>query len=155
MAGPGKSFAGPAWSTIEPNEDGGDGCEPLPTTPDAFNKSTSNPGTTTTTSEVPATGSHRPPHTPGIITNDPAMMINKVSRHRAAWDRPKSPPGFWRSDFPNTQEALEEKRQAEERLKREARVRFLEAMKGGGGSNKYMFRDPVLRERVFDILNGQ
>ncbi|KAF5116188.1 hypothetical protein DV454_001821 [Geotrichum candidum] len=43
------------------------------------------------------------------------------------WGRPKSPPGFWRSDFPSTQETREEKRQAQERQRAEVAARLAEA----------------------------
>lgn len=81
-------------------------------------------------------------------------MVNKVSRHRSHWERQKSPPGFWRSDFPNTQEVAEDKRQAAERMKQEARNRYAEIMKGGGRKrSRYMFRDVELREKVFRLFD--
>lgn len=119
MAGPGKSFAGPAWNaTSSDDENLGDG-------------TTTANGTTSST----------------------AAMVQKVSKHRSHWERPKSPPGFWRSDFPTTQETAEEKRQAAERLKQEARNRFNEVIQGGGKEkSRFMFRDVALRERVFEML---
>lgn len=32
---------------------------------------------------------------------------NGISRHRAKWDRPKTPPGYWDIAFPNTQRVEE------------------------------------------------
>lgn len=86
-------------------------------------------------------------------TSTTVAMVQKVSKHRSHWERPKSPPGFWRSDFPTTQETAEEKRQAAERLKQEARNRFNEVMQEGGRKkSRYIFRDVAVRERVFEML---
>ena len=70
--------------------------------------------------------------------------INMVSRHRNRWQRQVSPPGFWRSEFPNTQEAEEDKKQMKQYRDTEAKKRLAEAMKGG----KWLFRDPALRKRA-------
>lgn len=63
--------------------------------------------------------------------------INASSRHRNRWKRAPSPPGFWRSDFPNTQEVAEEKRLAEETRRKEVEARYKSATAGG----KWMFRE--------------
>lgn len=67
--------------------------------------------------------------------------INKVSRHKSLWDRPPSPVGFWRSDFPNTQELQAEKAEAKERQRQAVQERLNEALRCG----KYIFRDKNLR----------
>ncbi|KAG5354356.1 hypothetical protein CJU90_4169 [Yarrowia sp. C11] len=63
--------------------------------------------------------------------------IDASSRHRNRWKRAPSPPGFWRSDFPSTQEIIEEKKQAEENRRKEIEARYKSAISGG----KWMFRD--------------
>ncbi|AOW03321.1 DNA repair protein endonuclease SAE2/CtIP C-terminus-domain-containing protein [Yarrowia lipolytica] len=63
--------------------------------------------------------------------------INASSRHRNRWKRAPSPPGFWRSDFPSTQEIVEEKKLAEENRRKEIEIRYKSAVSGG----KWMFRD--------------
>ncbi|KAG5357753.1 hypothetical protein CJU89_4221 [Yarrowia sp. B02] len=69
--------------------------------------------------------------------------INASSRHRNRWKRAPSPPGFWRSDFPSTQEVLEEKKLAEENRRKEVEIRYKSAIAGG----KWMFRDAAKRRR--------
>ncbi|MCJ1288107.1 hypothetical protein MMC26_007462 [Xylographa opegraphella] len=63
---------------------------------------------------------------------------SEYGRHRYAHERAASPPGFWRTEMPTTQEVEgdKEKAQAVERAKIEAR--YKEAMKGSG---KWIFRD--------------
>lgn len=115
MAGPGKSLAGPSWST---NADGANSANL---------------------------------QAPSDMTSS---MVNLVSKHRSHWERPKSPPGFWRSDFPNTQEVAEDRQKAAERSKQEAKNRLSEVMGGGGRKrSRYMFRDPKLRELVFKLFD--
>jgi hypothetical protein len=79
-------------------------------------------------------------HTPSDISS----VINKGSRHRDRWERQPSPPGFWRSDFPNTQETAEEKQVLEAYRSKEANRRFEQATMNG----KYLFRDLMIREHL-------
>lgn len=69
-------------------------------------------------------------------------FINKVSKHRNLFERNNSPPGFWNSEFPNTQEAEERRKQAMESEKRRVAEMKREAKKGSG---RYLFRDEVRR----------
>jgi hypothetical protein len=46
-----------------------------------------------------------------------------VSRHRAEWTAPASPPGYWQMGFPNTQQIADFNRQGEE-MAREKRERI-------------------------------
>lgn len=69
-------------------------------------------------------------------------FINKVSKHRNLFERNNSPPGFWNSEFPNTQEAEERRKQAKESEKRRVAEMKREAKKGSG---RYLFRDEVRR----------
>lgn len=64
-------------------------------------------------------------------------MANKVGKHRHAYERRQSPPGYWRSDFPNTQEQAEDRAKAEQVQREELTHRYEEAMRGGA----YIFRD--------------
>lgn len=65
-------------------------------------------------------------------------LSNKHGKHRHAYERRRSPPGFWRVDFPSTQEERED-RQKGERLERDlVAQRYNEAMRPGGA---YIFRD--------------
>ncbi|KAI1372955.1 SAE2-domain-containing protein [Hypoxylon crocopeplum] len=65
-------------------------------------------------------------------------LANEHGRHRHRYHRAASPAGFWRADFPSTQE---EQREREERAKMTRRMvdeRYREAMRPGG---RYLFRD--------------
>ncbi|KAK9457160.1 DNA repair protein endonuclease SAE2/CtIP C-terminus-domain-containing protein [Dipodascopsis uninucleata] len=73
-------------------------------------------------------------------------MINQVSRHRSLWERPQSPVGFWRSEFPTTQEEIEEKEEARQRYKEKVEERLSEALKNG----RYIFKDKNLRPLLTD-----
>jgi hypothetical protein len=58
-------------------------------------------------------------------------MANLYSKHRHDHQRPSTPPGFWRTDMPNTQE-LEHDREEANNLEREkVKERYREAMRGG------------------------
>ncbi|CZR68633.1 uncharacterized protein PAC_18532 [Phialocephala subalpina] len=63
---------------------------------------------------------------------------NAMGRHRAAYTRPTSPPGFWRAGFPTTQEVREDQEEAKRREKEEIVQRYDEAMRPGG---RFLFRD--------------
>ncbi|KAK9238192.1 hypothetical protein V1525DRAFT_401799 [Lipomyces kononenkoae] len=88
----------------------------------------------------PATPSRADKGTPG---GDEAVrkLIATASRHRSLWERPQSPVGFWRSEFPNTQEEIEEKREARRRYQEKVQERYEEALKNG----KYLFKDKAFR----------
>ncbi|PKX94515.1 SAE2 C-terminal domain-containing protein [Aspergillus novofumigatus IBT 16806] len=58
-------------------------------------------------------------------------MANLFSKHRHDHQRPSTPPGFWRTDMPDTQE-LEHDREVANNLEREkVKERYREAMRGG------------------------
>lgn len=73
-----------------------------------------------------------------------AAAIQKASRHREEWTRQETPPGFWRSDFVDTQQHAKEKGDLAAKRAVEANHRLEEALNGG----KYLFRDRALREMV-------
>lgn len=65
-------------------------------------------------------------------------LANKASKHRHAYERRRSPPGFWRSDFPSTQELQSDRQEAAIRQRELVQQRYEEAMRPGG---RWLFRD--------------
>jgi hypothetical protein len=58
--------------------------------------------------------------------------------HRHAHERPKSPPGFWRTGMPGTQEEVVDRLDAKKREREEVEKRYREALKEEG---RWMFAD--------------
>lgn len=67
-------------------------------------------------------------------------LANKHGKHRHAYERRKSPPGFWRADFPTTQEEAEDREKAKVFERDLVQKRYEEAMRGGG---KWIFKDQM------------
>jgi hypothetical protein len=65
-------------------------------------------------------------------------MAKEAGKHREAYERRRTPPGFWRVDFPTTQERQEDRERAKEQEKKVIQERWLEAQRKGG---KWIFRD--------------
>ncbi|KFZ02109.1 hypothetical protein V500_00439 [Pseudogymnoascus sp. VKM F-4518 (FW-2643)] len=65
-------------------------------------------------------------------------LANKHGKHRHAFERRQSPPGFWRADFPTTQEVQSDRAEAADFERELVRKRYEDAVRGGG---KWMFRD--------------
>jgi hypothetical protein len=65
-------------------------------------------------------------------------MAKESGKHREAYERRRTPPGFWRVDFPTTQEQQEDRQRAKEQEKAIVQERWLEAHRKGG---KWIFRD--------------
>jgi hypothetical protein len=65
-------------------------------------------------------------------------MANKHGKHRHAYERQRTPPGFWRVDFPTTQEEREDREKAAELERKAVLERRAEALRKGG---RYVFRD--------------
>jgi hypothetical protein len=65
-------------------------------------------------------------------------ISNRSGKHRHRFTRMKSPPGFWRTDFPSTQEIAEEKAEALRREREAIQERYREAMRPDG---RWKFRD--------------
>jgi len=65
-------------------------------------------------------------------------MAKESGKHREAYERRRTPPGFWRVDFPTTQEQQEDRERAKEQEKAVVQERWLEAHRKGG---KWIFRD--------------
>jgi len=66
------------------------------------------------------------------------QLANKYGKHRHAYERRTSPPGFWRTDFPTTQEEMEDREKAKEKARDDVAQRYKEAMRPGGA---FIFRD--------------
>lgn len=65
-------------------------------------------------------------------------LAKESGKHRQAYERRRTPPGFWRVDFPTTQEQQEDREKAREMERMEVQQRWLEAQRKGG---KWVFRD--------------
>lgn len=65
-------------------------------------------------------------------------FANRYGKHRHAYERRTSPPGFWRADFPTTQEEMEDREKAKEIAGTEVEERYKEAMRPNG---RFIFRD--------------
>lgn len=63
---------------------------------------------------------------------------NQHGKHRHAFARRNTPPGFWDTDFPTTQEAAKYREQALEMERGEVEERWREALREGG---RWIFRD--------------
>jgi hypothetical protein len=63
---------------------------------------------------------------------------NRYGRHRNAHERPPSPPGFWRTEMPTTQEGLEDRERAMELEREKVEERRREALRPNG---RWMFVD--------------
>ena len=73
-----------------------------------------------------------------IIQVKAKQFANEHGRHRQAFERNTSPPGFWRTDMPTTQELEEDREAARQMTRRKLEERHREAMRPGG---RWMFRD--------------
>jgi hypothetical protein len=74
-----------------------------------------------------------------LVLQARTMKVAKESgKHREAYERRRTPPGFWRVDFPTTQEQQEDRQKAEEQEKTIVQERWREAQRRGG---KWIFRD--------------
>ncbi|KAL3424107.1 DNA repair protein/CtIP [Phlyctema vagabunda] len=65
-------------------------------------------------------------------------LSNKYGKHRHAYARSKTPPGFWNPDFPTTQEQEVTRGQQHQYERDMVELRYKESMRPGGA---YMFRD--------------
>lgn len=65
-------------------------------------------------------------------------MATEHGKHRAVYEGRKTPPGFWRVDFPDTQEREEDRERAVRMGVEEVRERWLQAMRRGG---RFVFAD--------------
>jgi hypothetical protein len=65
-------------------------------------------------------------------------FAEKNGKHRHAFERASTPPGFWRTDMPNTQEASSDRAQATNMENKVIEERWREALKSNG---RWLFRD--------------
>ena len=65
-------------------------------------------------------------------------IAKESGKHREAYERRKTPPGYWRVDFPSTQEQQRDRERAKEQEIKTVQERWLEAQKKGG---RWVFRD--------------
>ncbi|KAH8820788.1 DNA repair protein endonuclease SAE2/CtIP C-terminus-domain-containing protein [Xylogone sp. PMI_703] len=65
-------------------------------------------------------------------------LANKLGRHRHTFERRKTPPGFWDTDMPSTQEEITIRELAKKAERELVEQRYMEAMRQGGA---YIFRD--------------
>ena len=74
-----------------------------------------------------------------LLTQAKAHKVaNQYGKHRHFNQRAPSPPGFWRTDMPTTQEALADKEEARRLEREKVKERYREAMRSGG---QWLFRD--------------
>ncbi|KAH7046684.1 DNA repair protein endonuclease SAE2/CtIP C-terminus-domain-containing protein [Macrophomina phaseolina] len=66
------------------------------------------------------------------------LLASQAGKHRHAHQRPRTPPGFWRADFPGTQEREKDREEARKREREAVEERWREAMIEGG---RWIFRD--------------
>ncbi|KAI1495553.1 DNA repair protein endonuclease SAE2/CtIP C-terminus-domain-containing protein [Biscogniauxia marginata] len=65
-------------------------------------------------------------------------LANQHGKHRHRYQRMTTPPGFWRTDFPSTQEGEQDKQEAAKLERQMIEERYREAMRPGG---RWVFRD--------------
>lgn len=65
-------------------------------------------------------------------------LANQYGKHRVAFERPSTPPGFWQTDMPSSQSDREIREQARLRERNEVEKRHQEAMRGNG---RWLFAD--------------
>ena len=65
-------------------------------------------------------------------------FADKHGKHRHAHERRKTPPGFWRTDMPTTQEVEADREEARMMVRTKVEERYREAMRPGG---RWIFRD--------------
>ncbi|KAH0541864.1 hypothetical protein FGG08_003669 [Glutinoglossum americanum] len=73
-----------------------------------------------------------------VIQARTKQFADKHGRHRQAFERRATPPGFWRADMPTSQELEQDREEAERREKEVVEERYKEARRGKG---KWIFRD--------------
>jgi hypothetical protein len=59
-------------------------------------------------------------------------LADRFGRHKHAHERPRSPPGFWRTDMPSTQELANYRKEADQLEREKIKDRYREAMRPGG-----------------------
>lgn len=73
-----------------------------------------------------------------LVQTRTRLMADRHGRHRQAYERRATPPGFWRSDMPTTQEIERDRDEARQLERKKVEERYMEAMREGG---RWGFRD--------------
>ena len=66
------------------------------------------------------------------------LLADRAGKHRQAYERRKTPPLFWETDMPSTQDFQDARGAADEEERREVEKRWFDAMRSGG---YWKFRD--------------
>lgn len=93
---------------------------------------------------------------PGFYKTIEISAKEKASRHRnkTGVNHVGSPEGFWKTDFPSTQEIAEERAATLKKTKEIARNRWVQAVaaaKSGGEKGTYIFRNSDISERFATV----
>jgi hypothetical protein len=67
-----------------------------------------------------------------LIEAKARMLANQYGKHRHAHERPRLPPGFWRTDMTDTQELERDQEEARKLEREKVMERYREAMRPGG-----------------------
>lgn len=73
-----------------------------------------------------------------LITAKAEQLAQKHGRHRQAFQRRATPPGFWRTDMPTTQETEADREMARQMERRKIEERYVEAKRANG---RWLFKD--------------
>lgn len=73
-----------------------------------------------------------------ILQAKTRWMADNHGKHRHAYERRATPPGFWRTDMPSTQEIERDREAARELERKNVEERWRESMREGG---RWLFRD--------------
>lgn len=75
----------------------------------------------------------------GMITKAKQQkFMDKYSRHRRVFEKGSTPPGFWRTEMPSTQELEQDRAEATRREREKVEERYMDALKG---NSRWLFRD--------------
>lgn len=75
-----------------------------------------------------------------LIEAKARQLANQFGKHRHAYERPRSPPGFWRTDMPSTQELAKDRIEADRMEREKVLDRAREAMRPDG---QWKFADEI------------
>lgn len=64
--------------------------------------------------------------------------VDKYGRHRKVFEKGSTPPGFWRTEMPSTQDMVEDRKEAERREREKVQERWMDAVRG---QQRWIFRD--------------
>ena len=76
-----------------------------------------------------------------IIEARATELAEKHGKHRQRFQRHRTPPGYWRTEFPDTQEGQNDREQAQKLETGLVKERLREALKGRNGGGLWLFAD--------------